>query len=226
MTEKTESINSILYQVQSHMRVAKNQTNNFGGYNYRTVDDILSRFKEIQEKFNVSITLNDEVILIGDRFYINSKATLIHSTGELTVSSQAREELSKKGMDAAQVTGAASTYARKRALEGLLALDSQGENDPDRTNKHEKEAQKTVTVKQPSPEEIKKQQEQDNRKKSAKYTFDELRGKCVDCSDVVELRAILSYDLKGSLENKTISHDEFNSLKEKITDKGKKLADL
>lgn len=109
--------------VQSQLKAPKNQRNNFGGYNYRNCEDILEAVKPLLKAEGLLLTITDDIVVLGDRFYVKATATL--TDGERSLSNQAfaREEATKKGMDGSQVTGAASSYARKYALNGLLAID-------------------------------------------------------------------------------------------------------
>ena len=129
-----------LSAVQSEVKATKDAYNNFGKYNYRTCESILEAVKPILKYYNCSIVLRDEIVNIGERFYIKATAELIDCENEcktVSVSAFAREEETKKGMDGAQVTGSSSSYARKYALAGLLLLDDN--KDPDSTNKHGKD---------------------------------------------------------------------------------------
>ena len=109
--------------VQSQLKAPKNQRNNFGGYNYRNCEDILEAVKPLLKAEGLYLTITDDIVVLGDRFYVKATATL--TDGERSLSNQAfaREEATKKGMDGSQVTGAASSYARKYALNGLFAID-------------------------------------------------------------------------------------------------------
>lgn len=109
--------------VQSQLKAPKNQRNNFGGYNYRNCEDILEAVKPLLKAEGLFLTITDDIVVLGDRFYVKATATL--TDGERSLSNQAfaREEATKKGMDGSQVTGAASSYARKYALNGLFAID-------------------------------------------------------------------------------------------------------
>ena len=110
--------------IQNELIAPKNQRNSFGNYNYRSCEDILVGLKPHLIKHNCFLTVNDEVELIGDRYYIKATATIYNSEGaNVSVSAMAREPLTKKGMDEAQLTGATSSYARKYALNGLFAID-------------------------------------------------------------------------------------------------------
>lgn len=122
-----------LTTIQLRLNAPKGETNRFGGYQYRTCESILRSLKPLMEETGTNVVLTDDLVLIGDRVYVKATATLTNAAGE-TVCARAfaREAQGKKGMDEAQVTGGASSYARKYALCGLLAID--GANDPDRTN--------------------------------------------------------------------------------------------
>ena len=109
--------------VQSELKAPKGQYNSFGKYNYRSCEDILEGVKSLLAKHSLVLTIQDDVELIGDRYYVKATATLSDGTNSISTSAYARESLDKKGMDASQVTGATSSYARKYALNGLLAID-------------------------------------------------------------------------------------------------------
>lgn len=108
-------------EIQSKLKAPKNQKNSFGNYKYRSCEDILESVKPLLKGLVLKIT--DEIFMLGDRFYV--KATTLITDGEHTIenSAYAREPITKKGMDEAQVTGATSSYARKYALNGLLCID-------------------------------------------------------------------------------------------------------
>lgn len=112
-----------LIAVQSQLKVPKNQYNDYGGFKYRSCEDILEAVKPLLQKEGLYVTIADDIVVIGERFYVKATATL--SDGENSISNQAfaREDAAKKGMDGSQVTGTASSYARKYALNGLLAID-------------------------------------------------------------------------------------------------------
>lgn len=117
--------------IQTKLKASKNQYNSFGKYSYRSCEDILESLKPFLDEYGLIINLSDEVELIGDRFYIKAIAKLVEvETGNsYETKAYAREAESKKGMDSAQVTGATSSYARKYALNGLLAIDDTKDND-------------------------------------------------------------------------------------------------
>ena len=128
-----------LMGLQTELKAPKNQRNNFGNYNYRSCEDILEAVKPLLDKYKVALTIKDEVVLIGDRYYIKATSTLIDiDTGDtVEASAFARESEDKRGMDASQLTGATSSYARKYSLNGLLCIDDN--KDADSTNTHGKE---------------------------------------------------------------------------------------
>lgn len=128
-----------LQTIQSRLQAPKNQRNNFGGYNYRSCEDILEAVKPLLAELHCTLTLADDIVYLGNRFYVKATATLRSETGtERSTSAYAREEDTKKGMDAAQITGSASSYARKYALNGLFCIDDNKDPDtakPKRTEK-------------------------------------------------------------------------------------------
>ena len=127
-----------LLRVQTQLKAPKNQYNIFGKYYYRSCEDITEAVKPLLAEENLVMTISDELILIGDRYYVKATVTVIDGeTGEKhEVHAYAREAESKKGMDESQITGAASSYARKYALNGMFAIDDT--KDSDATNTHEK----------------------------------------------------------------------------------------
>lgn len=125
--------------IQTELNAPKGQYNKFGGYAYRSCEDILQAVKPLLKKTGCSLILSDNVEQVGERYYIHVCATLTNANGEsVTACAYAREDDSKKGMDAAQLTGATSSYARKYALNGLFAIDDC--KDADATNTHGKTA--------------------------------------------------------------------------------------
>ena len=130
-------INELLATIQAELNAPKNQRNSFGGYNYRSCEDILEAVKPLLAKTKTTLTITDEIVCVGARYYIKATATLTSNDGEIvSASAYAREAESKKGMDEAQVTGATSSYARKYALNGLFAIDDN--KDADTINTHGK----------------------------------------------------------------------------------------
>jgi len=126
-----------LLNIQNQLKAPKQQYNNFGKYNYRNCEDILEAVKPICKAQKAVLIISDEIILIGERYYVKATATLLDIETDKTISTTAfaREEENKKGMDGSQVTGASSSYARKYALNGLFDIDDT--KDSDTTNKPE-----------------------------------------------------------------------------------------
>ena len=119
-----------LITIQSELKAPKSQFNKFGGYKYRKAEDILEAGKPILAKQKCTLGLTDEIVMVGNRIYVKSTATLKNSSGETETSvGYAREEETKKGMDGSQITGASSSYARKYALNGLFAIDDNADSD-------------------------------------------------------------------------------------------------
>lgn len=110
-----------LIEIQKKLKAPKNQKNTFGNYNYRSCEDILEAVKPLLG--DAVLTISDEMVQLGDRYYVKATVELICDKEKTTVSAYAREAEIKKGMDAAQITGAASSYARKYALNGLFLID-------------------------------------------------------------------------------------------------------
>ncbi len=135
-----------LLNIQNELKAPKSQFNDFGKYKYRNAEDILEAVKPLCFKYKATLTLSDEIVLIGERYYVKATATLTdNEKPELKIwtTAYAREEESKKGMDGSQVTGASSSYARKYALNGLFNIDDT--KDSDSTNTHGKDGKETTT---------------------------------------------------------------------------------
>ena len=131
--------------IQSELKAPKGQYNSFGKYNYRSCEDILEGVKPLLTKHGLVLTIQDSIDLIGDRFYVKATATITDGKEQLSTSAYARESLDKKGMDASQVTGATSSYARKYSLNGLLAIDDTKDADTmDNSKKPVQQTQETV----------------------------------------------------------------------------------
>ncbi len=126
-----------LIAIQSELKAPKGQTNKFGGYNYRSCEDILESVKPLLAKHGAALTLSDEIVQIGNDIFVKATATFYSSAPTpLSVSAFARHPVDKKGMDDSQITGATSSYARKYALNGLFCIDDT--KDADATNDHGK----------------------------------------------------------------------------------------
>jgi hypothetical protein len=125
----------MLAKIQSLIKAPKGQFNSYGKYKYRSCEDIVEAVKPVINPLGFYLTLSDEVVFIGNRFYIKATAKISNGTEVYESVAYAREEDQKKGMDGSQISGASSSYARKYALNGLFAIDDTA--DSDATNKHE-----------------------------------------------------------------------------------------
>lgn len=120
-----------LMAVQAELKAPKNQHNSFGKYDYRSAEDIIEAVKPLLKDNGLFLNMSDEIVLIGDRYYVKATVKVVDVvTGEsVQTSALAREAAQKKGMDESQVTGTASSYARKYALNGLFAIDDNRDAD-------------------------------------------------------------------------------------------------
>lgn len=126
-----------LIKIQGELKAPKNQYNSFGGFKYRTAEDILEAVKPLLVKNGCLLTLSDSIEQTGERIYVCATATITDKENTVSVKAYAREEENKKGMDAAQISGAASSYARKYAMNGLFLIDDN--KDPDYNKESEPE---------------------------------------------------------------------------------------
>lgn len=134
------SIHNKLMEIQHKLKAPKNQKNNFGGYNYRSCEDILEAVKPLLYEQKCTLCINDEVLPVIDSVYVKATATITDSeTSEVVTSSAyAREQESAKGMTAPQITGSCSSYARKYALNGLFCIDDTKDADATNTGEQQK----------------------------------------------------------------------------------------
>ena len=152
------SIYETLSHIQAELKAPKNLYNKFCGYYYRNAESILEATKPLCAKYGCTLTVSDEIQLIGDRYYVKATATIQDKDcSTASVSSFAREDETKKGMDGAQITGAASSYARKYALNGLFCIDDTKDPNTDEYHKQttkdpqEVTASPEVTTAEPQP---------------------------------------------------------------------------
>lgn len=129
----------VLTGVQAKLKAPKNQVNKFGGYKYRSCEDILEAVKPLLDECDATLTISDSIELIADRVYVKATATFKAGEEVESVTAYAREPSNKKGMDEPQITGTASSYARKYALNGLFLIDDT--KDPD-TNEYAEQQNK------------------------------------------------------------------------------------
>lgn len=131
-------IYNTLTAIQNELKAPKNQWNDYGKYNYRSCEDILEGLKPTLKKYEVNLYLTDEIVVIGDRYYVKATARLTNKEGNIIENTAyAREALDQKGMASMQITGATSSYARKYALNGLFLIDDT--KDADVTTKTEEQ---------------------------------------------------------------------------------------
>jgi hypothetical protein len=144
MVEK--NIYTILSEIQANLNAPKTKKNNFGNYFYRSCEDILNALKPYLSQFQVSVVIEDDIVLIANRVYVKATASIRGPNGQaITTQAFAREAESKKGMDEAQVTGSASSYARKYALNALFAIDDSKDAD-DYDNREAASANKAAKI--------------------------------------------------------------------------------
>jgi hypothetical protein len=169
LKEMAQQDNPLLY-IQSELKAPKNQYNSFGNYNYRNCEDILEALKPLMLKTGTTLTCDDTIVLIGDRHYLRATVTLQTRKQVLgQVSAYAREEETQKGMNAAQITGACSSYARKYALNGLFCIDDTRDAD---SAKPSEKTEQTPDQQQPA-----------DKKKPANFQ------KCPDCGVVAVMES-------------------------------------
>lgn len=184
-----------LLRIQKELKAPKNQRNSFGGYNYRSCEDIMEAVKPLL--MGCVLLVSDDIVLIGERYYV--KATAMLTDGENTISNvaYAREALDKRGMDESQITGATSSYARKYALNGLFAIDDT--KDADATNTHGKD----------KVDEFKKNATAEKRQETANYKEFQKTGVIVEKKQTKTLEE--RYELaKSFLANQT--EESYNKL--------------
>lgn len=120
-----------LMEVQKKLKAPKGQFNKFGGYYYRSCEDILEAAKPLCVEAGLLLTVSDEVVMIGERYYVKATAKVTDGTQEVSATAYARESENRKGQDESQITGTASSYARKYALNGLFCIDDTKDADTD-----------------------------------------------------------------------------------------------
>ena len=145
ISEVRKLIYEKLAKIQQELKVGKTQRNTFGGYNFRNCSDILEAVKPLLKKYNCLILLSDKIDMVGDENYVTATATIIDCEDDNQMvfnQASAREPESLKGQSPAQITGGSSSYARKYALSGLLAIDDSTDDPDNRDNSKEEEKPK------------------------------------------------------------------------------------
>lgn len=184
----------MIHKIQAELKAPKSQFNSFGKYKYRSCEDILEAVKPVLFKYGLNVTLSDNVCCIGGRVYIEATAALSDETKVLaTARAFAREPESKKGMDESQITGAASSYARKYALNGLFAIDDSKDFDGEK------------------PEGFEEQESESNIEKYLKYG-NELKA----CKNETELKKAWNNIYKNRFELTENQFKQITECKDKI----------
>lgn len=193
----------MIRNIQEELKAPKSQYNRFGGYVYRSVEDILTAVKPLLVKEKAELTLTDELVLIGDRYYVKATATYEDKDGKKVVTGYARESENKKGMDASQITGTASSYARKYALNGLFLIDDTKDADSEEYHRRTSPAtQRKQTVKRHSTQQqVTKEQQVISAKKRQ---YDMIAQKIADHSgeSLSTVKELILNDVKGSGDDK------------------------
>lgn len=131
--------------IQHKLKAPKGQYNSFGKYNYRSCEDILESVKPLLKEHNLALLIDDEIVQIGERYYVKATAKITDGRECVSATAYAREPDTKKGMDESQITGATSSYARKYALNALLCIDDTKDADTmDNSKKPVQQTQETV----------------------------------------------------------------------------------
>lgn len=142
------SLHEKLINVQSELKAPKSRKNSFANYSYRNCEDILEAVKPLLKEHGLNLTVSDEIVQVGDRYYVKATASvgIIGTPEQVHVSAFAREPEEKKGSDASQITGAASSYARKYALNGLFLIDDNQDADSQDNREQPKAKPKPVPL--------------------------------------------------------------------------------
>jgi hypothetical protein len=197
-----------LQTIQTELKAPKNQYNAFGKYKYRSCEDIQEGVKPLLSKTKTSLVVGDEIVVVGERYYIKATAKLFDCESEERISNiaYAREEESKKGMDGSQVTGASSSYARKYALNGLFCIDDT--KDSDSTNATENgykkappQAKAPVQSKEPTEQEMNENQAKISKQKIGQAKINTIKSE-LERTGVSE-KAILTRYKMAKLEDIT-----------------------
>ena len=187
-----------LSAIQNELKAPKNQYNSFGKYNYRSCEDILEGVKPLCRKYRTTLIIGDTLELIGDRYYIKAMATLYDLDSDKSISNiaYARESENKTGMDASQITGATSSYARKYALNGLFCIDDTKDADTDEYQNQTKEQPKKQAVSKATKKQIEIINELFNEEEIAK-ALDLVKKENIEDLTAVEASQLISKRKKG-----------------------------
>lgn len=214
-----------LLNVQQNVKCLKSQYNSFGKYRYRSLEDIWAAVKPIAANFGAVLICTDKPVQIGDRYYIEATASIYDvETGEsISTNASAREDESKKGMDGSQITGTASSYARKYAMGGLLGLDDTKDADTDSYhNEINARAQKAGQPESEQPPEEQPPEEQPDipQKSDRKINIKT----CIELSKQKGATALINEDGYRGKAWDTLTDEEIVKVKMWITSAKKKSA--
>lgn len=187
-TKEEKGLQEALIAIQKKLKAPKDLYNKFGNYKYRSAESILEAVKPLLAENGVLLTITDELVMIGTRYYVKSTATAQKNGESMCGIGYAREDDSKKGMDGSQVTGASSSYARKYALNGLFLIDDTKDADTDEYRNQQENAAKKAPQ-QPKPAQPAKPQPQQSQDFDAEK---ELVGEqeMLDCNTYAELMTV------------------------------------
>lgn len=199
---KERTIVEVLHEIQTHLSVPKSRHNSFGKYNYRNAEDIVDAVKNLLPG-GYALKLTDEIVMLGDRYYVKATASLESSTEDFSANGWARESDEKKGMDSAQVTGAASSYARKYALNGLFAIDDGLDADSQNNN--------GIPAKHNAPKVLTPEQKREIAKKKAQEIITAYKT-CKDLSALADVQEKYHGELKRFSESYNDIFGEINTV--------------
>lgn len=183
-----------LVNIQNELKAPKSNFNSFGKYRYRSAEDILTAVKPLLAKYSCTMTITDEVVFIGGRFYIKATATITDEDGNTeSVSAFAREDESKKGMDGSQITGTASSYSRKYCLNGMFLIDDTKDADTDEFHNQTQDTKLTKAyIKQHGSERI------------GSDEIQKLRTACINAGEKMSLEKALQACKKERIDDITL----------------------
>ena len=193
---------SILTDIQTELKAPKNRFNRFGNYKYRSCEDILEAVKPLLKEHKATLTIRDEIVEVGGRVYVKAIVTFNAGDENAEVTAFARESESKKGMDASQITGTASSYARKYALNGLFLIDDTKDADTEEFTQQSKDAEKT---------------QETAAKKIGKVKAEALAKAVADCGK--DLNVLLNY--LGVKKAEDLTEEQHLAIMKKVNEDGK-----
>jgi hypothetical protein len=195
MSEKKKEAMTLadaLVSIQGRLKAPKNKYNKFGSYYYRSCESILEAVKPLLVEYGVLMTIQDDLVCLGDRYYIKAIVTLQKGAESICNTGFAREDENKKGMDGSQITGTSSSYARKYALNGLLLIDDTKDADTDEFHKVTEQGTKKTVAQQPPTEQRAHQPAQPATTIFPDMVESELKAEqeALSCQSSIELTAV------------------------------------